>query len=143
MTRRWVLVIGMLCGACLAGCGGDDDADTGPATDSGPRAPTFTNVYTTVIARNCSCHITPAGAGGLVMSSQAVAFGNLVGTSAQAGGMCDGLRVAPGSPADSVIYRKVSGENLCGDRMPRGRGMLPSADVDLIERWIAAGAPND
>lgn len=146
MTRRWTLVLAMVGAVMLAACGDDDgDADTGPGTDTGgaTRDPTFTNVYTTVISRSCSCHLTPAGAGGLVMDTQAAAFGNLVGTEAQVGGMCSGQRVAAGAPSDSVLYRKVSGENLCGARMPRGSPPLPNADIDLIQRWIAAGAPND
>ena len=143
MKRRWLLVMGLALGASVVGCGGDDDGTT-PAADSGPRDPTFTNVYTGVIAPNCSCHLSASGAGGLVMRDQATAYGNLVGTAAQAGGMCEpGTRVVAGDAAGSVLYRTVSGENLGGDRMPRGRAALPSADIQLIEGWIAAGAMND
>ena len=50
-----------------------------------------------------------------------------------------GIQLA-GDPAASVLYRKVSGEDLCGPAMPPG-SPLRSAEIDAVRRWIAAGAP--
>jgi hypothetical protein len=47
--------------------------------------------------------------------------------------------VRPGRPFDSEIYRRITDED---DPMPPGKGItLPAEKLDLIERWIAAGAP--
>lgn len=46
-----------------------------------------------------------------------------------------GAAIAPGSPDDSLLYRRVrAGE------MPPGKKKLSAAEVAKIERWIAAGA---
>ncbi len=47
-----------------------------------------------------------------------------------------GTAIQPGTPADSLILRRiVSGE------MPPGEKKVPADKVQIIERWIAAGAP--
>lgn len=151
-TNGLLLVVALVSAIGLLACGDDDGGGgtTPPPPPAGDSAtppsgdPTFTSVYTGIIQPGCSCHLAPAGAGGLVMSDQATAYTNLVGAASSGGGMCPGAtRVAPGDPAGSVLYRKVSGENLCGARMPRGMSPLSSAQIDLIQRWIMAGANND
>ena len=53
------------------------------------------------------------------------------------------LRVAPGDPANSYLYRKIVGAGITGDRMPQGGPYLNDAQIKLIRDWIRRGAPND
>jgi hypothetical protein len=53
------------------------------------------------------------------------------------------LRVAPGDPTGSYLYRKVVGSGITGDRMPQGGPYLNDAQIKLIRDWIRRGAPND
>ncbi|MCC7386128.1 MAG: hypothetical protein IT384_30065 [Deltaproteobacteria bacterium] len=118
--------------------------DTGEApdaepTDSGLPA-SFTDVYA-IIQANCSCHLVAPGPQGLDMSTRQLAHSNLVGAATGAAGPCAGnTRVIAGDAANSVLYRKVSGINLCGERMPYLGAALPAGLVDAIGSWIAAGA---
>lgn len=52
------------------------------------------------------------------------------------------VRVVPGDPAGSLLYRKIS-EDLppCGSRMPQGMEPLSPELIELVRGWIAAGAP--
>lgn len=118
--------------------------DTGEApdaepTDSGLPA-SFTDVYA-IIQANCGCHLAAPGPQGLNMSTRQLAYSNLVGAATGSAGPCAGnTRVIAGDAANSVLYRKVSGINLCGERMPRFGPSLPAEQVDAIGSWIAAGA---
>ena len=52
----------------------------------------------------------------------------------------DGKVVQPGAPEKSEMVKRVKG--LSKPRMPRnGPPWLSDTDVALIEKWIAAGAP--
>ncbi len=128
-------------------------------------APTFTNVYTTIIGQRCiDCH-HPGGSGVAVgkldMSTPAAAFANLVGVHAQGTGAgtsgitCASVtpalvRVVPGDANSSLVFHKVQGK-LAGTLAPCGSPMplpaaaeaLTQAEVDLISAWIDAGAPNN
>jgi hypothetical protein len=53
------------------------------------------------------------------------------------------LRVAPGDPANSYLYRKITGAGITGDRMPQGGPYLTDAQIKLVRDWIRRGAPND
>jgi hypothetical protein len=140
-------------GGAAAGDAGTADAGDAGATDGGDAAPapTFTQVYTQVIAVRCMpCHTTPTG-GGVVngkldMSTQALAFTNLVNVPA-AGVACNtkGTRVTPGNPDTSVLYLKVSLDDPspCGNKMPLNQPALTEEQADMIENWIASGAPNN
>ena|SRR5882672_1676682 len=114
-----------------------------------PGAPaTFATIQRKVFTPSCataSCH-GAGSAGGLGLAGSA-AYANLVGIPptnpvARDAGL---LRVAPGDPERSFLLRKlqstlVSGE---GEPMPRVGSMLPPSSIDLVRRWIAAGAPAD
>ncbi|MBW2264043.1 MAG: hypothetical protein JRG91_18935, partial [Deltaproteobacteria bacterium] len=53
-------------------------------------------------------------------------------------------RIEPGSTADSYLWHKVIGTQSSvggsGSTMPVGGSLTPH-ELDLIERWIVAGAP--
>src|SRR5437867_334771 len=115
-----------------------------PRRSSG--VPTIASLQDQIFSRTCataSCH-DAATAGGLILSEHA-SFGNLVGVpaanpAAQAAGR---LRVVPGDPDQSFLLAKLLGQLGPGEgsRMPLvGRSLSPAA-IDLIRRWIAAGAP--
>jgi len=110
------------------------------------RTPTIATVQDEIFNRTCatsSCHDT-AAAGGLDLSEYA-AFPNLVAVPAanpatQAAGR---VRVVPGDPDTSFLLAKLLGQLGPGERsrMPLvGRPLSPNA-IDLVRRWIAAGAP--
>lgn len=46
--------------------------------------------------------------------------------------------VSPGKPDDSFLFTRVSG----GEMPPAGETRLSKNDVDVLRRWIAAGAPD-
>ena len=92
-----------------------------------------------------SCH-GAAESGGLTLATGS-AYANLVGVpatnpAAHAAGL---LRVVPGDPGASFLLDKLTGMLSAdeGDPMPRVGGPLPAARIELIRRWIAAGAPAD
>jgi hypothetical protein len=52
-------------------------------------------------------------------------------------------RIAPGDPASSYLYRKITGAGITGERMPLQLPPLPDAQLRLVRDWIRRGAPND
>lgn len=112
---------------------------------AGPPA-TFVAVARTVFATSCastSCH-GAAAAGGLALVGEG-AYAQLVGVppvndAARAAGL---LLVAPGDPARSFLLAKLTGALATGEgaQMPRVGPSLPADRVNLVRRWIAAGAP--
>jgi hypothetical protein len=120
---------------------------------------TFSAVYQNVFSvgspgTSCIDHHSggTSAAGSLDMSSQKLAYQNLVGVPA-AGPLCgpaglDGgtpeIRVVAGSSASSLLYQKLSeAQPACGGEMP-ALGMQISPDqLALVKSWIDEGAPND
>lgn len=54
-----------------------------------------------------------------------------------------GMRVIPGNPDDSLLYRKIANLNLSpvqGERMPFQASELTPAQLTTIETWIREGA---
>ena len=113
-----------------------------------PGAPpaTFATIQRTVFAMSCtsaSCHgVSHAGGLGLAGGE---AFGALVGVTpsnpgAQAAGK---LRVASGDATRSFLLDKLAGTLTPdeGSPMPFVGHRLPAKSIDLVRRWIAAGAP--
>lgn len=105
----------------------------------------FAAVYP-IIQRACvRCH---GGSGALNMSTEAMAFANLVGPGGVGvvamGGACgaSGLhRVVPGDAMMSLLYLKIrGGAPPCGSAMPRGAATLPAGDIAIVRAWIEAGA---
>lgn len=113
----------------------DVPRDTGPA-DAG--TPAYAAVQAIFNASCTSCH----GGSGALNLGASVSYANLVNVAA-AGGSCASsgmLRVTPGDPMNSLLFRKVAATQPCGNAMPRS-GPLAPADVEIIRRWIAGGAP--
>jgi hypothetical protein len=137
-------LVGLLVAA--SACSSSTDNGTTDGGAAGGTA-TFTEVYTTIISPNClGCHDSGTKAGNLDMSTQSVAFMNLVGVPAS-GPSCLTVnedRVTAGSPSQSVFYSKISASMpVCGNEMPLGGPFVSAADVTLVSEWITDGALNN
>ena len=53
------------------------------------------------------------------------------------------VRIAPLDPANSYLYRKITGSGITGDRMPQALAPLTDVQIKLVRDWIRRGAPND
>jgi hypothetical protein len=105
----------------------DGGAPDGGGTDGGA-APTFTQVYTTVLSVYCagsSCH-SPGTKGGVNFATQSTAYTTLKS------------KVIPGNGTGSNLYTLVN-----TGKMPEGKPKLSAANIALIKAWIDAGALND
>jgi hypothetical protein len=108
---------------------------------------TFATIQKKIFNASCAtptCHGAAAVSGGLNLATGA-SYGSLVGVlaanpSAQAGGV---LRVAPGNADASFLLQKLLGNipPAEGVKMPLVGRPLSPAELDLIRRWITAGAP--
>lgn len=92
--------------------------------------------------RCANCHVDHAGLySGDLDLDPGVSWDNMVGWPSN--GDASVLRVDPGNPLASALFRKVNCEQPgFGVRMPQNRPPIPLAEQALIFDWIAAGAPN-
>ncbi len=105
----------------------------------------WTTVYGDVLTQCKDHHSGANAAGNLDLSTESLAFANLVGIAAQ-GPSCGGsaiLRVDPKSAADSLLYQKITGTQTCGAAMPDEEPLLGPSEIALVKSWIDEGAPND
>lgn len=120
----------------------------GGGGDGGPE-PTFDQVYNNVLLKGSyacmGCH-NSAPIGGVDLTTSAdIAYRNLLGDGQGATPICataTTVQVKPGDPAGSFFYTKLGGGGtLCGTLMPPPPSPQISAeDLELVRRWIAAGA---
>src|SRR5882672_5543337 len=85
---------------------------------------TFTRVQTEVFTPTCAqlgCHDPLGKQEGMVLSA-GQAYANIVGRTSTE--MPSLVRVAPGDPSNSYLYRKIVGAGITGDRMPQGQSPL-------------------
>ena len=126
------------------GCG-ELKSPTEPLGGSLPPDPTatFTRVQNEVFTPSCAtiaCH-DPLGQQSQMVLTAGRAYESTVGVSSVE--MPQLRRVAPNDPANSYLYRKITGAGITGDRMPQGRPPLSDAQIRLVRDWIRRGAPND
>jgi hypothetical protein len=141
MLRRLVLVFVLL----FIGCGKLNELPTGPGGGGEPIDPTatFTRVQSQVFTPTCAqvgCHdalgkqaqmdLTAGRAYGMIVSKQSTQMPSL-------------MRIQPGDPSTSYLYRKITGSGITGDRMPQGGPTLTDVQIKLVRDWIRRGAPND
>lgn len=135
------LTPGLLAIVSLAGCA---LAQT-PAVPETPAPATYSAVATRVLS-NCttrSCHGEAGRRGNLVLTPER-AYEELVNRpAAMAAAAARGKRrVVPGDPDASFLMEKLTAPAPDeGARMPLGNPPLSAEELDLIRRWIAAGAP--
>jgi hypothetical protein len=126
---------------------GDGDAGDGDGDGDGDAEPVeFAAVYQLLTDQGCTagyCH--GAGANGLMMTSAANSYMNLVGVDAT-DAVC-GLtkRVVAGDPEQSIMWMRVrpaalDGGMPCAVKMPDGTDGLTEAEAQIVYDWIAGGA---
>jgi hypothetical protein len=129
----------------LTACG-NLESITGPDGVGGDpidQTATFTRVQAEVFTPTCAnlgCH-DPLGQQSQMILTAARAYEQTVGRASVE--MPSLMRVAPGDPANSYLYRKITGAGITGDRMPQAGPPLDEAKIKLVRDWIRRGAPND
>ncbi len=129
----------------LCACGKLKELPTDPGLGSEPIDPTatFTRVQNEIFTPTCGaigCH-DPLGRQEGQILTVGRAYASTVGVPSTE--MPSLLRVAPNDPANSYLYRKITGAGITGDRMPQGGPYLTDAQTKLVRDWIRRGAPND
>ncbi len=131
-TTEYIIVVSLLL-LGIAGCK-MDKGPVEPETDTDPIS--FVNHIQPIFDNYCtSCH---PSSGNLDLS-QGQSYSQLVNTSASG---YNALRVKPGDPENSVLYKKIDGSGAYGSNMPLGSS-LPQSDINKIKAWIEQGAPNN
>jgi hypothetical protein len=128
----------------LTACG-DLELPTEPGNGGPPIDPTatFTRVQNEIFTPTCAqlgCH-HPIGQQSQLVLTAGQAYAQTVNVASVE--MPSLRRVAPGDPANSYLYRKITGAGITGDRMPQGLPPLSDAQIALVRDWIRRGAPND
>jgi two-component system chemotaxis sensor kinase CheA len=126
--------------AGTGGATGSGGAGLDAATDRGGRpsdagvAPTFTEIFSTILtsAQSCAngyCH--GAGRGGVYLTSKEMAYATLVPA-----------KVIANNPNGSILIQRLTTTNT-DQRMPKGESPLSGAEIEKVRAWILAGAPNN
>jgi hypothetical protein len=142
MARKlWMFVFISLCIVAALKCSKDSTAPTGPG-GSGAVDTTFAGgiqpIFTSSCATSTACHRSPGQQGLILSTGQSYAL--LVNVNS---GEVPALkRVRPSKIDSSYIVNKLDGTQTVGTRMPPG-GSLSPGNIQLIKRWITAGAPNN
>jgi methionine-rich copper-binding protein CopC len=135
-----------LLAAAATGCAGNGnglDANGNPITPGSggttPLTADFQSIQDNVFTPICTqCHIGAGAPQGLQLDADH-SYSLLV--SVPSSEQPTVLRVAPGSPDNSYIIRKLQGTaGISGGQMPLGGPYLPQSTIDVIKQWIAAGA---
>lgn len=119
---------------------------TAPAWGNGQESTvSFSDQVVPLLQQRCSsCHMTGQEAGAMRLIPGR-AYDSLVGVPAADG--ADLVRVKPGHPEDSYLYRKLKGSHYDvggqGGRMPLGMPSLRQPQLQLIHDWIEQGAQNN
>jgi hypothetical protein len=141
----------LLAALVLVGCGGStpptmEPTSTPPPLGGGdPIDPTatFTRVQNEIFTPGCApigCHDSLGQQSQMILTSDR-AYGQIVNRPSVE--MPSLLRVAANDPANSYLYRKITGAGITGDRMPQTLPPLTDAQIKLVRDWIRRGAPND
>ncbi len=121
----------------VSGCE-KDDAIVNPDPDD---EVTFSQVQA-IFNSSCAvsgCHAGSSPTGSMDLSA-GVAYANIVNVASVQNPALS--RITPNDPENSYLFRKLTGTNISGNRMPLG-GTLSAAQIDLVRDWIEAGAPNN
>ncbi|HVG24349.1 MAG TPA: hypothetical protein VND45_09370 [Thermoanaerobaculia bacterium] len=140
MRSSLIFTFALLLTAC-----GELKTPTGPGGPGDPidQSATFTRVQNEIFTPTCAaigCH-DPLGQQSQLILSPNRAYAQTVNQASVE--MPNVQRVRPNDPDNSYLYRKITGVNITGDRMPLNRGPLSDAEIKLVRDWIRRGAPND
>lgn len=141
--KRLAILTAVLLAA--ASCGKLGELPTDPGLGGGPIDPTatFTRVQTQIFTPTCAaigCH-DPLGRQQQMVLTAGQAYTNIVNRASTENPSL--LRIVPNDPANSYLYRKITGSGITGDRMPQAQTPLTDAQIALVRDWIRRGAPND
>jgi hypothetical protein len=110
-------------------------------SDTDERPATWTYISASIIQPSCGtarCHSAASATLGLQLDTVEGGYIALTGSLPSQGGEPTGRNfVVPGNPDASKLMWMLHGVE--SERMPPDEP-LPSADIELIERWILAGA---
>jgi hypothetical protein len=127
----------------LTACGKlESPTEPGEGSPPDPRA-TFTRVQNEIFTPSCGlvgCHHPIGQQQGMILT-QGNAYAMIVNHPSVE--MPSLMRIEPGDPTNSYLYRKITGAGISGDRMPQGGPYLNDAQIALVRDWIRRGAPND
>ena len=101
----------------------------------------FTADIVPLLKNRCvMCHLPGAEQAGLALHPKG-GYANLVDVKSTQSPL---LRVSPGKPNDSYLYRKITGTQTQaggnGERMPFGEASLSVEEIERVRRWIEGGA---
>ena len=100
-----------------------------PSLASAQHTPSYATDIAPLLAKNCvGCHSQQTKMGGLVLET----YDNL-----RKGG-AHGHAVISGNPSESRLYQMIAGD--IEPRMPFSADPLKRSEIELIKRWIDAGA---
>jgi hypothetical protein len=116
---------------------------------------TFDRIQTQIFDKSCAvsgCHVSQTHTGNLILESGS-SLANLIdvtpdnsAAAAADGGIWRRVRVidaTTGDPDHSLIVAKVNGPpKTFGARMPKDRPKLDQSLINVIQLWVAAGAPD-
>src|SRR6188768_508197 len=126
--------------ACTAGNGEGLDSNGQPNPINPPAASDFQQIQDTIFTPICTaCHIGANAPQGMRLDA-ANSYAMIVGVpSNEVPGL---MRINPGNPDASYLVQKIQGNAAQGVRMPaNGPPYLTQEQIDLVRRWVAAGAP--
>jgi hypothetical protein len=139
---RWRIVLMpafIVFAGCGAGSGEGLDENGAPVPVAPPVNSDFQEIQDTVFTPICTaCHVGATAPRGLRLDAPN-SYAMLVNVASVEVPALQ--RVAPGNPDMSYLVQKIEGTAAVGGRMPLGGAPLPQDRIDLIRRWIAAGAP--
>jgi mono/diheme cytochrome c family protein len=96
----------------------------------------FEGVAAIVDAHCLGCHSAASALGDLDLETDLYAA--IVGVTGAYGEVI----VEPGSPGDSIFYRKITADSTVpGVDMPPGSGGLSADETQIVAAWITDGAP--
>jgi hypothetical protein len=139
--RSPLILVTFLLTAC-----GNLETITGPGGGGGEpidTSATFTRVQNEIFTPTCAslgCH-DPLGQQSQMVLTAGRAYASTVNVASVE--MPSLMRVMPNDPANSYLYRKITGAGITGDRMPLSLPPLSDAQIALVRNWIRRGAPND
>jgi hypothetical protein len=147
--RRRLLHCALVVVSTLGSIGCDESLSdlTGPTPNL---EPTFSSIQQYIFSSGDSsgrpactnCHNAVGSRFNGLDLSPAVSYGNLVNVAST--GKAGAVRVIPGDAENSYLIHKLEGRStIAGVRMPLGGPFLESGQIQVIERWIEIGAPNN
>jgi hypothetical protein len=127
--------------ACTAGDGAGLDQNGQPIPTNPVATSDFQQIQDTIFTPICTaCHIGANAPQGLRLDA-ANSYAMIVNVaSSEVPGR---MRLKPGHPDASYLVQKIQGTAAQGVRMPaNGPPYLARDQIDLVRRWVAAGAPS-